>query len=77
LLLVRLAHSFVAGEDATLSAPATVDLAGLFPAFNITSVEEMTVSGNQPLAGVPLYGHKALAVSSSPRSAPPSSGTAT
>jgi len=53
VLLVRLAHSFETGEDATLSAPATVNLAGLFPAFNITSVEEMTVSGNQPLAGVP------------------------
>jgi len=52
-LLLRLAHSYEVDEDAVLSQPATVDLAGLFVGFDITSATEMTVTGNQPLAAAP------------------------
>ncbi len=49
-LLLRLSHSYEVGEDAALSANATVSLAGLFNGLTITAATEMTLTGNQPLA---------------------------
>jgi hypothetical protein len=42
------------GEDGTLSQPVTVDLASLFssPTQQPISLEELTVSANQPLSNV-------------------------
>jgi hypothetical protein len=52
-LLLRLAHTFEAGEDAALSQNATVPLARLFAGMVVASAVEMTLPGSQPLAGVP------------------------
>ena len=52
-MLLRLAHLYDAGEDAALSAPATVDLAGLLAGKTITSAVDMTLPGAQTLASVP------------------------
>ena len=43
------------GEDAALSQPASVDLAGIFDAarVNVTECIETTLTGNQPLATAP------------------------
>ena len=49
--LVRLAHLYEAGEDAALSANATVALATLFTR-RATAATEMTLPGGQPLAAV-------------------------
>jgi len=51
-LLLRLAHLYEAGEDAALSANATVALATLFAGRTIASAVDMTLPGTQPLAGV-------------------------
>jgi hypothetical protein len=50
--LVRLAHMFEAGEDAALSANATVALASLFTRRAVAATE-MTLTGARPLADVP------------------------
>ena len=52
-LLLRVAHMFAVGEDATLSAPASVDLATLFTAFTITAAQETILPGTMPLAQAP------------------------
>jgi len=50
-LLVRLEHAFAVGEDATLSAPAAVNLTALLVGlgFSPTGAEELTLTANQPL----------------------------
>ncbi|XP_048377727.1 lysosomal alpha-mannosidase isoform X2 [Stegostoma tigrinum] len=45
--LIRLEHQFEMGESSVYSKPVTVDLANLFSAFKITSVEEMSLGFNQ------------------------------
>lgn len=49
-ILLRLAHQFGIGEDATLSKPASVDLARIFThaALPVASAVEMTLTANQP-----------------------------
>jgi hypothetical protein len=49
-LLVRLAHQYAVGEDATLSQPVTVDLFALLAPFQPTAAVEMTLSANQEKA---------------------------
>lgn len=51
-LLVRLAHTFEAGEDAALSAPVTVPLATLVAGTTLTSCTELTLVASMPLADV-------------------------
>ena len=53
-LLVRVAHLFAAGEDATLSAPATVALGRVFAKLSVTAATEMTLPGTIPLANAPV-----------------------
>lgn len=50
--LVRLAHLYEAGEDATMSAPATVSLASLFAGKAVSTCTEMTLIDSIPLADV-------------------------
>lgn len=53
VVLLRVAHRFGVGEDSELSSPAVVALADLFCAAHVavpTSVEELSLSGNQPVA---------------------------
>ncbi|GCB79976.1 hypothetical protein scyTo_0019639, partial [Scyliorhinus torazame] len=45
--LIRLEHQFELGESSVYSKPVTVDLTNLFSAFEITSVEEMSLGFNQ------------------------------
>ena len=45
--MIRLGHQYGLDEDATLSQVVQVDLAGLFSLFQVISVEEMTLTGNQ------------------------------
>jgi hypothetical protein len=52
-VLLRLAHRFGVGEDSELSAPASVALADIFCTAHLsspTSVEELSLSGNQPVS---------------------------
>ena len=52
-VLLRVAHRFGIGEDAVLSRPASVALADLFCAVHLEAplaVEELSLSGNQPLS---------------------------
>lgn len=53
-VLVRLAHLFEPGEDATLSQPATVSLTGLFQGQTLANCVELTTVGSRPLASVPV-----------------------
>ncbi|XP_067829073.1 lysosomal alpha-mannosidase [Heptranchias perlo] len=46
-ILIRLEHQFEVGESSVYSKPVTLDLANLFSAFKITSVEEMSLGVNQ------------------------------
>ena len=57
-LLLRLAHLYEAGEDAALSANATVALATLFAGRTVASAVDMTLPGSQPLAGAPTATYK-------------------
>ena len=52
-MLLRIAHMFAVGEGA-FSAPASLDLAHLFSAFNILSAEEMILTGAAPLTSAPV-----------------------
>eukprot|EP00980_Cylindrotheca_fusiformis_P014285 scaffold3791_cov137-Cylindrotheca_fusiformis.AAC.12 len=45
--LIRVGHQYGLGEDEALSTPAQVDLADCLPGYNITNVEELTLSANQ------------------------------
>jgi hypothetical protein len=56
--LLRLTHMFEKGEDAALSADVSVDLATLFAGKAVTAATEMTLSGQQSLAGVPPFTYK-------------------
>jgi hypothetical protein len=52
-VLLRLAHRFGVGEDSELSAPASVALADIFCTAHLsspTAVEELSLSGNQPIS---------------------------
>jgi len=46
-LLVRVAHQFAVNEDATLSAPVTVDLATIVTGLNIANATELSLTANQ------------------------------
>ncbi|KAG5895850.1 hypothetical protein JTB14_038276 [Gonioctena quinquepunctata] len=48
--LLRLEHVIENNEDPVLSKPALIDLRGLFSPFEITSLRETTLGGNQWLA---------------------------
>ena len=52
-LLLRLAHTFDAGEHPALAQNASVALAGLLQGWAITAAVDYTLPGSQPLAGVP------------------------
>jgi len=45
--LLRLGHQYAAGEDEELSAPVDLDLSKLFLSYNVLSVKEKTLTGNQ------------------------------
>jgi len=51
-LLLRLAHTYDAGEDAAGSANSTVGLAAFFSGRTVTDATDMTLPGAQPLADV-------------------------
>jgi hypothetical protein len=53
-LLVRLSHQFGLGEDAALSQPVTLDLKEILSptAFNISQVEEVSLTNSQPKTAV-------------------------
>ncbi len=44
-MLLRVRHIYEAGEHPTLSQPAQVDLAALFKAVGVVSMQEATLSG--------------------------------
>lgn len=48
--LIRLGHQYGKDEDRELSQPVAVDLASLLVGFEVASVEEMTLTGNQKLS---------------------------
>jgi len=48
--ILRLAQTFGIGEDATLSQPVSVNLATLFTAINLLTVQELTLTANQVMA---------------------------
>ncbi|XP_069460399.1 lysosomal alpha-mannosidase-like [Ambystoma mexicanum] len=45
-ILIRLENQFEKGESANFSGPVDVDLQGLFSAFTITTLQEMTLGAN-------------------------------
>ena len=47
--LIRVEHQYEAGEDAKLSQPVNISLAGLFTNFDIESMTEMNLAANQLL----------------------------
>ncbi|XP_032775635.1 lysosomal alpha-mannosidase isoform X2 [Strigops habroptila] len=51
-LLLRLEHQFERGESSNSSQPVTIDLLDLFSTFTITSVQEMSLGGDQPLDAI-------------------------
>ena len=54
-VLLRLAHAFAMGEDAALAQPVRVDLSTLFSesaGFKIVAAQEVSLTGNQPVAEV-------------------------
>ena len=51
-LLLRLAHLYQVGEDASASSNVTVSLSTLFASFRVLSASELTITGNQPLSNV-------------------------
>ena len=53
-VLIRLAHLFEVGEDATLSLPATINLTTLFSNITLAGCYETTTPGLQPLSTVPI-----------------------
>jgi len=53
VLLVRIAHTFAAGEDAALSAPVSVDLATLLRGRDIAACTETILTGTIALADAP------------------------
>ena len=57
-LLLRLSHSYETGEDATLSQPASANLATLFSGLTITACDEMTLTANQRLAEAPKVSYR-------------------
>jgi len=57
IVLLRLAHQFGVGDDATLSVPVTVDLQSLF-LNNIVNVSQLTLTANQPLGAHKVYDWK-------------------
>jgi hypothetical protein len=52
-LLVRLAHTYEAADDAVLSRNATVSLQGMLAGVTLASVTEMTLPASQPLSAAP------------------------
>lgn len=54
VILLRVAHMFAVGEDASLSSPVSVDLSTLFAGFKIVSATEMTLPGTIPLTEAPV-----------------------
>jgi hypothetical protein len=52
-ILLRLAHTYDAGEHPTLAQNVTVGLAGLLKDWDITAAVDYTLPGSQPLAGLP------------------------
>lgn len=54
-LLIRLAHQFETGEDASLSQNVTVSIATLFSNIVVNSCVETTLTANQPLSSAPVY----------------------
>lgn len=50
--LVRIAHLYGVGEDATLSRPVVVSLTSLFPALTISNVVELSLTANQKRAAM-------------------------
>ena len=64
-VLLRVAHRFGIGEDAELSRPASVALADLFCAVHLEAplaVEELSLSGNQPLSEMLAKKRESLSV---------------
>ena len=49
LALIRVEHQYEAGEDAKLSQPVNISMAGLFTNFDVESMTEMNLSANQLL----------------------------
>jgi len=48
-LLIRLGHQYGKGEDEILSKPVDIDFRDILPGFEIQSIAERTLSGNQDL----------------------------
>jgi len=57
IVLLRLAHQFGVGDDATLSVPVTVDLQTLF-INNIVNVTQLALTANQALGAHKGYNWK-------------------
>jgi lysosomal alpha-mannosidase len=51
-MLLSLNHPYAIGEDSILSQNVTVDLATMFEQVTIDSIEEMSLTGNQPLKDI-------------------------
>jgi len=51
-LFLRLAHSFGIDKDEKLGQPVKLDLATLFPQRKLVNITELSLTGNQPAAGI-------------------------